>query len=113
MPKIQVTPFFKFRRVKVVKQKVDTIQNIVAITVKPDERYCPVCHKCQRKVKQIHSYHSRRIRDLNIFDAKSFISVAYRRLRCPHCGSVVEDLPLMNPYERVTRRLMKRKGKRS
>lgn len=105
MPRIKVTPFFRFCRVKVVKQEIDTIQNIVTITVKPDERYCPVCHKCQRKVKQIHSYHKRRIRDLNIFDAKSFISVAYRRLRCPHCGSVVEELPLMNPYERVTSRL--------
>jgi len=105
MPKIQVSPFFRFCRVKVVKQEVDTAQNFVTITVRPDERYVPICHKCQRKVKQIHSYHSRMIRDLNVFDAKSFISVAYRRLRCPHCGTVVEELPLMNPYERVSRRL--------
>jgi transposase len=26
-------------------------------------------------------------------------------MRCPYCGSVVEDIPLMNPYERVIRRL--------
>ena len=106
MPKIQVTPFFRFCRVKVVKQEVDTIQNMVTIVVKPDERYIPICHKCQRKITQIHSYHKRRIRDLNVFDSKSFISVAYRKLRCPHCGIVVEELPLMNPYERVTRRLI-------
>ncbi len=105
MPKIQVTPFFRFCRVKVVKQEVDTTQNFVTITVRPDERYIPVCHTCRRKVKQIHSYHCRMIRDLNVFDAKSFISVAYRRLRCPHCGTVVEELPLMNPSERVSRRL--------
>lgn len=80
-------------------------QEVVTITVRPDERYIPVCHTCQRKVKQIHSYHCRWIRDLNVFDAKSFISVRYRRLRYPHCGTVVEELPLMNPYERVSRRL--------
>lgn len=80
MSKIKVTPFFKFCRVKVMKQEVYIARNVVAITVKPDERYIPICHKCQRKVKQIHSYQSRRIRDLNVFDAKSFISIAYRKL---------------------------------
>jgi hypothetical protein len=44
------------------------------------------------------------IRGLNIFDTKSFISVLYRTLRCKFCGYVVEELSLMNPYERVTKR---------
>lgn len=105
MSKIHVSPFFRFCRVKLVKQEVDTTQNMVTITVEPDERYCPICHKCQRKTRQIHSYYKRMIRDLNIFDAKSFISITYRKLRCPHCGTMVEVLPLMNPSKRVTVRL--------
>ena len=105
MPKIQVTPFFTLCRVKVVNQKVDTSRKIVTIEVTPNRRYVPVCHKCHSKVKRIHSYHRRTIRDMDVFGAKSFITVEYRRLRCPHCGPVVEELPLMNPHERVTRRL--------
>jgi transposase len=86
-----------------MKQEVDI--TTVTIKVQPDARYIPVCYSCQKKVNKIHSHRTRMIRDLNIFNAKCFIFVEYRRLRCPRCGNVVEKLPLMNPYERVTRRL--------
>lgn len=105
MPNIQVKPFFKFCRVTVLEQTVDKDIKTVKIKVKPDDRYTPVCHVCKTGTKNIHSYNNRTIRDLNIFKAKSFISVFYRTIRCKVCGNVIEELPLMYPYERVTRRL--------
>jgi len=105
MPKIQIKAFFKFCRVKVMEQVVDAANKIVTIGVEPDNRYGPRCHKCGRITRQIHSHNRRTIRDLNIVDAKTFISVIYRTVRCPNCGNMVEDLALMNPYDRVTRRL--------
>jgi transposase len=83
----QVTPFFTLCRVKVVKQKVGTSRKIVTIEVTPNKHYVPVCHKCHSKVKRIHSPHRRTIRGMDIFGAKSFITVEYRRLRWPHVDS--------------------------
>ena len=105
MPKIQVSPFYRFCRVKVMNQQVDTAQNIVRIEAHPDERYIPVCSSCHAQVKQVHSYHRRTVRDLNLFEVRCFVTLTYRKLRCPHCGMVVEALPLIDPYRRVSRRL--------
>jgi transposase len=88
-----------------MKQQVDTTQNGVHIETEPDERYIPICSSCKTKVKQIHSYHRRTVRDLNLFDAHCLVRLSYRKLRCPQCGIVVEALPLIDPYRRVSRRL--------
>jgi transposase len=84
---------------------VDITKRIVRIRVKPDGRYNPICHCCKRSIREIHSFNSRTVRDLNIFDMKTFISVIYRTVKCCWCGNVVEDMALMNPYERVTKGL--------
>lgn len=105
MSKIQIKAFFKFCRVKIMEQVVDTFKKVVTIRVQPDERYNPVCHNCKRGVKEIHSYNERPVRDLNIFDAKTFLFVVYRTVKCPWCGNVVEDIGIMDPCKRVTRRL--------
>lgn len=105
MSKIQIKAFFKFCRVKVTEQVADIMNKVVTAKVQPDNRYDPICHGCKQRIKDIHSYNRRRIRDLNIFDAKTFLVVTYRTLKCPRCGNVVEDLGLMDSYKRVTRRL--------
>jgi transposase len=105
MSAIHITPFYQFCRVKVVQQTVDALKKIVFMTVQPDERYTPVCSKCKQQTKGVHSYNDRSVRDLNILEAKTVLSVAYRTLRCQSCGTVVEELPLLDPYKRVTRRL--------
>lgn len=105
MSNIQIKAFFKFCRVKVMEQVVDTVKKIVTIQVQPDNRYTPICCNCKRNVKEIHSYNKRPVRDLNIFDAKTILLVIYRTVRCKNCGYVVEDLGLMDPCKRVTRRL--------
>jgi transposase len=105
MSKIQVTPFFKFCRVKVIHQEVDTKNKIVTIKVRPDKRHTPICSRCNRGTRDVHSYYERPIRDLNILGAKTMISIIYRTVRCGSCGTAVEELPFMDPYKRVTRRL--------
>ncbi len=88
-----------------MEQTVDIMKNTVTIKVEPDKRYNPTCHICKRSTKQIHSYNERTVRDLNIFDAKTFLCVIYRAVKCQFCGNVVEELGIMNPYDRVTKRL--------
>ena len=73
-----------------MKQQVDTAQKEVHLEAQPDERYIPVCSRCHAQVKQIHSYHRRTVRDLNLFSARCFVTLRYRKLRCPRCGIVVE-----------------------
>lgn len=105
MSKIQIKAFFKFCRVKIMEQVADILNKMVTIKVQPDDRYHPICHGCKQSVKEIHSYNERMVRDLNIFNAKTFLFVIYRTVRCQNCGNMVEDLGLMDPGKRVTRRL--------
>jgi transposase len=105
MSRIQLKAFFTFCRVKVMEQVVDTVEKLVTIRIQPNKRYHPVCHNCKRSTKEIHSYNKRMVRDLNIFDAKTFLFVIYRTVKCQFCGNVVEDLGLMDPCKRITRRL--------
>lgn len=105
MSKIQLKAFFPFCRVKIMEQVVDTVKKLVKIHIQPNKRYHPVCHNCKRSTNEIHSYNERIVRDMNIFNAKTFLFVTYRTVKCQFCGNVVEDLGLMNPCKRITRRL--------
>ena len=105
MSQIQLNAFFDFCRVKMVKQSIDKEKQMVTITIHPDERFYPVCHRCQQRAKRIHSSNERRIRDLNCIDAKTALWVRYRTVRCPRCGNKVEELDFVDPGKRVTKRL--------
>jgi transposase len=89
----------------VIEQSVNFQKNIAFIEVTPDKRYAPLCHECKGSSHSIHSYHHRTVRDLNIFEVKTFIQYTYRKIRCLFCGTVVEDLGLVNPGQRITKRL--------
>ena len=105
MSQIQLNPFFDFCRVKGIKQSLDQEKQMVTMTIHPDERYDPVCSHCQQKVKSIHSYHQRTVRDLNCFDSQTTLTARYRTVRCPRCGTRVEELNFVHPGKRVTKRL--------
>ncbi len=106
MSRINIKTFFKFSPMKVVRQVVDTMEKVVRIKVVPDRRYKPRCYRCGSAAKGVHSWRERIVRDLNVFDAKTFIRVVYRVVRCPNCGDVIEETGLIHPYMRVTRRLV-------
>lgn len=105
MSEINIKAFFQFCRVKVTKQSLNIQGNAVYIGVEPDKRYTPLCHECNSPAYSIHSYRHRTIRDLNVFAVKTYIQYAYRKIRCFFCGTVVEDLGLVDPGRRITRRL--------
>ena len=106
MSDITITPYFPFRRIKIVKQSVFPDVSETRINVKPDSRFKPVCHCCGKKVTATHSWAQRTIRDLNLAATRVWIICCYRKLYCTHCCRItIEDLDLFHPYLRVTNRL--------
>ena len=81
MFQIQLNRFFNFCRVKVVNKAFEQEKQLVTITLHPDEHYDPVCSHCQQKVKCIHSYHERTVRDLKFPNSliSFFLSVLKRK----------------------------------
>lgn len=64
-----------------------------------------ICSGCGRSVTQIHDCRLREIRDLPILEAQTHLRVFRRRVLCPHCGPKLEQLPWLDRYTRVTKRL--------
>ena len=105
MSRINIKPFFNTCRVKVIEQSVDIDNKIAKITIEPNKRYKPACYKCKSSAVTIHAYKQRTIRDLKVFDVRTYITATYRIIVCPRCGYSVEDSTLLQPYGRVTKRL--------
>jgi transposase len=106
MSELSISPYFPFRRIKVIKQVVDETASKAFITIVPDKRFHPVCHLCGQKVSSVNSWTQRSIRDLNLASAQVWIRCAYRKLLCANCQRIsIEELELFHPYVRVTRRL--------
>jgi len=106
MSGISISPYFPFRRIKIVKQVVDPNATKAVIEVVPDQRFHPVCHLCGQKAGHVHSWTQRSVRDLNLAGTQVWLRCDYRKLLCAHCQRVsIEELELFDPYLRVTRRL--------
>jgi len=106
MSGVSISPFFPFRRIKIVKQVVDPNATKAVIDVVPDQRFQPVCHLCGNKAPAVHSWTQRSVRDLNLASTQVWLRCDYRKLLCAHCQRIsIEDLELFHPYLRVTRRL--------
>jgi transposase len=106
MSLLTITPYFPFRRTKVIKQTVSPNASEAHIHMEPDKRFQPICHFCGQKAAAIHSWTRRTVRDLNMATARVWITCYYRKLLCSHCQHIsIEDLELFSPYLRVTTRL--------
>ena len=106
MSDITIAPYFPFRRIKIVNQRVDCEATKATIEIQPHKRFRPVCHRCGHKADTAHSWAKRRVRDLNLSTAMVWLDCHYRKLFCPVCHRIsVEDLELFDPYIRITRRL--------
>ena len=64
-----------------------------------------ICEGCGEDVEAIHDVSERWDRDLPVFDAETHLCVQRCRLACPRCGPKLEQLPWLDRYARVTRRL--------
>jgi len=106
MSNITITPYFPFRRIKIVDQSVFSDANETRINIIPNKRFKPVCHCCGKKVTATHSWTQRTIRDLNLATTRVWLTCRYRKLFCTHCHRItIENLDLFHPYLRVTNRL--------
>ncbi len=63
------------------------------------------CSRCGEIVAEIHDTTKRRVRDLPILDAETWLVVPRARLQCPRCGPTVEAVPWLDRYQRMTTRL--------
>ena len=64
------------------------------------------CSGCGWTGVAVHDQEERRIRDLPIFEVPVELVLPRLRLNCPHCGPKLEQLDWLEPYARVTARLM-------
>ena len=93
MSELSISPYFPFRRIRIVKQAVNKTASKAVIDAVPDKRFHPVCHLCGQKVSSVHSWTQRSIRDLNLAKTKVWIRCEYRKLFCANCQRIsIEDL---------------------
>ena len=62
------------------------------------------CSGCGEVVTAVHETTERRVRDLPILDAATWLIVPRARLVCPRCGPTVEGVPWLDRYARMTTR---------
>ena len=106
MSELSIASYFPFRRIKIVQQTVTPEATGTHIQVQPDKRFQPICQGCGQRASGVHSWTQRKIRDLNLANARSWITCRYRKVFCAHCQGIhIEDLELFHPYLRVTTRL--------
>ncbi|MFN2603585.1 MAG: ISL3 family transposase [Gemmatimonadaceae bacterium] len=63
------------------------------------------CSKCGEVVLEIHETVERRVRDLDVGEWESWVVFPRARLQCPRCGPTVEEVPWLDRYQRMTKRL--------
>lgn len=62
------------------------------------------CSRCGATTMEVHDTIVRRIRELPILDAETWLLVPLARVRCPQCGPSTEALPWLDRYARMTKR---------
>ena len=105
MPKRKISHFFRFPRVKIQEISVSDDRTLTMVKLEPDRRFLPICSGCKKRVRKVHSYEVRAIRDLPMSESMVVINLRYRNVRCTHCGIRVEHHDFVAPYARYTHRL--------
>ena len=62
------------------------------------------CSRCGRVTREVHDTALRRVRELPILDAETWLVVPLARVACATCGPTVEGLPWLDRYARMTKR---------
>ena len=78
---------------------------VVWIELEAIEARAMRCSGCGERVAQVHDRVERRVRDLPVLDADTWLQVPRCRVACPRCGSKLEQLDWLARYARVTQRL--------
>lgn len=62
------------------------------------------CSRCGQRVGPLHDVTTRRVRELPILDAETWLLVPLARVDCAQCGPTIEGLPWLDRYARMTKR---------
>ena len=62
------------------------------------------CSRCGAVAREVHDVTERRIRELPILEAETWLVVPLSRVGCRTCGPTVEALPWLDRYARMTKR---------
>jgi transposase len=74
----------------------------IELTLEPVPGLVRRCGRCGDAVAEVHDVVPRRIRDLPILDADTWLILPRARVRCPRCGPTVEAVPWLDRYQRMT-----------
>jgi len=77
----------------------------IVLELRPLPTHPRRCSRCGAVVGEIHDTSERRVRDLPILDAETWLIFPRVRLQCPRCGPTVEAVPWLDRYQRMTTRL--------
>ena len=77
---------------------------VIELTLRGIAHQPKQCGRCGARVHEIHDVTSRRIRDLPILEADTWLIVPWARVRCPHCGPTAEQVSWLDRYQRMTTR---------
>lgn len=62
------------------------------------------CSGCGRVFERASLWKKRKIRDLSVFEFKSYLVLHKYRVSCPRCGFKVESIDFIEPFSRCTKR---------
>lgn len=83
----------------------------ITIELKPKDDVVKRCSRCGTPVEEVHDFTERRVRDLPLMAYDVWLIFPQTRLRCPRCGPTVEEIPWLDRYQRVTKRLAELLGR--
>lgn len=83
----------------------------VELRLQPVRAYPKRCSRCGEIVRDVHDVAERRVRDLPILDADTWLVFPWARLQCPRCGPTVEAVSWLDRYQRMTTRLAESIGR--
>lgn len=63
------------------------------------------CSRCGQTVEAVHDVAERRVRDLPLMGFDLWLVFPHARLQCPRCGPTSQQLPWLDRYQRMTKRL--------
>ena len=77
----------------------------IVLALRPMPNAPKRCSRCGEIVHDVHDVSERRVRDLPILEAETWLVFPRARLECPRCGPTVEAVPWLDRYQRMTTRL--------
>lgn len=72
------------------------------ISLQPLDSHPPCCRRCNRSVSSVHDTTVRRVRERELLQWRVWLDVPVRRLHCPSCGIVTEQIDWLPERRRYT-----------